>query len=55
MKAFDDIRLKDDAVLQGSTQNLPDIVAIDEDEFNKRVAEHEANRNRQRSKSIRMM
>jgi hypothetical protein len=54
LKVFDDIRLKDDAVLQSSTQNLPDIVAIDEDEFKKRVAEHEANRNRQRNKSIRM-
>lgn len=54
LKVFDDIRLKDDPVLQSSTQNLPDIVAIDEDEFNKRVAEREANRNRQRSKSIRI-
>jgi hypothetical protein len=46
MKVFDDIKLKDDAVLQLSAQNLPDIVVIDEVEFNKRVAEHEANRQR---------
>jgi hypothetical protein len=44
LKVFDDIKLKDDAAaLQRSTQNLPDIVVIDENEFNKRVAEHEAN------------
>lgn len=46
MKVFDDIKLKDDAVLQLSAQNLPDIVIIDEGEFTKRVAEHEANRQR---------
>jgi len=51
LKVFDDMRLSDDAALQLSTQNLPDIVVIDEDEFNKRVAEHEANR--QRSEHIR--
>lgn len=50
LKVFDDIKLRDDAALQLSGENLPDIVAIDEDEFNKRVAEHEANR--QRSKRI---
>jgi hypothetical protein len=44
LKVFDDIKLRDDAAaLQLSTQNLPDIVVIDENEFNKRVAEHEAN------------
>jgi hypothetical protein len=43
LKVFDDIKLRDDAALQLSAQNLPDIVVIDEDEFNKRVAEHEAN------------
>ncbi|HEU0295374.1 MAG TPA: hypothetical protein VFR47_21725 [Anaerolineales bacterium] len=41
LKVFDDIKLRDDA-LQFSAQNPPDIVVIDEDEFNKRVAEHEA-------------
>jgi len=44
LKVFDDIKLKDDAVLQLSSQNLPDIVVIDEIEFNKRVIEHEVNR-----------
>ena len=45
LKVFDDIKLRDDAdtALQLSAQNLPDIVAIDEDEFEKRVAEQEAN------------
>ena len=52
LKVFDDIKLRNDA-LQLSAQSLPDIVIIDEDEFNKRVAEHEANR--QRSKRIRKL
>ena len=43
LKVFDDIKLKDDAAVQLSAQNLPAIVVIDEDEFKKRVAEHEAN------------
>ncbi len=46
MKVFDDIKLRDDAALQLSSQNPPDIVIINEDEFKKRVAEHEANRQR---------
>jgi hypothetical protein len=46
LKVLDDIKLKDEAAIQLSAQNLPDIVVIDEDEFNKRVAEHEANRQR---------
>jgi len=53
LKVFDDIKLREDAALQLSAQNLPDIVVIDEDEFNKRVAEHEANR--QRIKRIRKL
>jgi hypothetical protein len=53
LKVFDDIKLRDDAALQLAAQKLPDIVVIDEDEFNKRVAEHEANR--QRSNRIRML
>ena len=43
LKVFDDIKLREDAALQLSAQNLPDIVVIGEDEFNKRVAEHQAN------------
>ena len=46
LKVFDDIKLRDDAALQLSAQNPPDIVIIDEDEFHKRIAEHEANRQR---------
>ncbi len=46
LKVFDDIKLRDDATLLLSAQTPPDIVIIDEDEFNKRVAEHEANRQR---------
>jgi len=49
LKVFDDIKLRD-AASQTSTQTLPEIVVIDENEFNKRVAEHEADR--QRSKRI---
>lgn len=52
LKVFDDIKLKDDA-LHFSAEHLPDVVVIDEDEFNKRVAEHEANR--QRIKRIRTL
>lgn len=43
LKVFDDIKLRDDAASQLSAQDLPDIVVIDEDEFKKRIAEHEAN------------
>jgi len=43
LKVFDDIKLRDDAALQLSAQKTPDIVVIDQDEFNKRVAEHETN------------
>jgi hypothetical protein len=46
LKVFDDIKLQDEAALQLSAQNSPDVVIIDEDEFRKRVAEHEANRQR---------
>jgi len=46
LKVFDDIKLRDDAALQPSAQNPPDVVVIDEDEFNKRIAEHETNRQR---------
>ena len=40
LKVFDDIKLKDDAASKLTAQGLPDIVLIDEAEFNKRVAEH---------------
>jgi len=50
LKVFDDIKLRDDAA-QISAQGPPDIVLIDEAEFNKRLAEYEANR--QRRKRIR--
>jgi hypothetical protein len=52
LKVFDDIKLKNDAA-QISAQSQPEIVVIDEDEFKKRVAEHEANR--QRRKHIRKL
>ena len=52
LKVFDDIKLRDDAA-QLSAQSQPEIVVIDKDEFNKRVAEHEANR--QRRKHIRKL
>jgi hypothetical protein len=50
LKVFDDIQLRDEAA-KVSAQVQPEIVVIDENEFNKRVAEHEANR--QRRKHIR--
>jgi hypothetical protein len=53
LKVFDDIKIKDDVTLLLSSQNLPGIVVIDEDEFNKRVAEHEVDR--QRIKRIRKL
>jgi hypothetical protein len=43
LKVFDDIKLRDDVA---SAQNQPNILVINEDEFSKRVAEHEANRQR---------
>jgi hypothetical protein len=46
LKVFDDIKLRDDLASQLPAQALPDVVVIDEDEFNKRVAEHEADRKR---------
>jgi hypothetical protein len=52
LKVFDDIKLRDEAA-QISAQSLPEIVVIDEDEFNKRVAEHEAIR--QRHKHLRKL
>jgi hypothetical protein len=46
LKVFDDIKLRDEALLLLSAGTSPDIVIIDEFEFKKRVAEHEANRQR---------
>ena len=43
LKVFYDIKFRSEASSQPSTQNMPDILVIDEDEFKKRVAEHEAN------------
>ncbi len=45
-KVFDDIKVRNDAAAHVSAQKPPNIVVIDEGEFNKRVAEHEANRQR---------
>lgn len=52
LKVFDDIKLRDEAAVL-SARNLPNIVVIDKDEFNKRIAEHEADR--QRSKRIKKL
>lgn len=46
LKVFDDIQVRNVAASQISGQALPEIVVIDEDEFNRRVAEHEADRRR---------
>lgn len=43
LKVLDDIKLKDDAASKLSAQGLPDVVLIDGEEFNKRVAEQNAN------------
>jgi len=44
LKVFDDIQLREDASLHFSARNLPGMMVIDKDEFNKRVSEYEANR-----------
>lgn len=46
LKVFDDIKLRDDAAILLAGQNPPDVMMIDEEEFYKRVAEHEVNRQR---------
>jgi len=51
LKVFDDIKLRDDAA-QISAQSQPEIVVINENEFNKRVAEHEAQQRRRRIKKL---
>jgi hypothetical protein len=40
LKVLDDIALRDHAAAKLSAQDLPTIVAVNADEFNKRVAEH---------------
>jgi hypothetical protein len=50
LKVFDDIKIRDDAASDLSSQKTPDIVMIDQDEFKKRVAEQEVKF--QRSKHI---
>jgi hypothetical protein len=42
LKIFDDIKLRDDAASDRSTQKMPDVVMIDQAEFKKRVAQQEA-------------
>jgi hypothetical protein len=44
LKVFDDILLRDDVASKLSAQGPPDILYIDKEEFDKRVAEHKANR-----------
>jgi hypothetical protein len=48
LKVFDDIKLKDDAASKLSAQGLPDVVVIDAEGFNKRVAEHKVNLQRKK-------
>jgi len=48
LKVFDDIKLRD-AAGGLSAQKMPDIVVIDQDEFNKRIAEHGATQPKIRS------
>lgn len=43
LKVFDDIQLKDDAASKLFSQGQPDVVVIDAEGFNKRVAEHKVN------------
>ncbi len=44
LKVFDDIKRRDHVTLKRAPQQVPSILLIDQDEFNKRVANHEANR-----------
>ncbi len=46
LKIFDDIKLRDDVASPQPAKALPEIVVINEEEFNKRVAEHEADHQR---------
>lgn len=53
LKVFDDIQLRDEKAAELAAQTPPDIVVIDYQEFQKRVAEHEASF--QRSKHIKAL
>ncbi len=46
LKVFDDIKLRDDVASPQPPKALPEIVVINEEEFNKRVAEHELDHQR---------
>ena len=46
LKIFDDIKLRDDIASPQPAKALPEIVVINEEEFNKRVAEHEVDHQR---------
>ena len=46
LKIFDDIKLRDDVASPQPAKALPEIVVINEEEFNKRVAEHEVDHQR---------
>ena len=47
LKVFDDIKLREDAA-QHYARHLPELVVIDEDEFKKRLAEQEVDRQRKK-------
>ena len=51
LKIFDDIKLRDDAALQPTPQDPPEVVIMNADDFHQLIAEHEAKW--QRSKRIR--
>jgi hypothetical protein len=46
LKVLDDIKLKGDAASKLAAQGLPEVVIIDKEEFNKRVADQNADRQR---------
>ncbi len=46
LKVFDDIQLRDEAAMKRPAQKLPDIVFMDKAEFNKRIAELDADQQR---------
>ena len=52
LKVFDDIKLREEAALHLSPEKAPAIVVIHEDEFNRRIAEHEANRHKVNTGSL---
>jgi hypothetical protein len=46
LKVFDDIKLREDAAIKLSEQKVPDIMVIEESEFEKRITEFEIDRKR---------